>query len=311
VKVLTVSLRSVAAAVLALGACSLALGASQASASHVSCGDLITEDTTLDSDLNCPASPALEIGADGIELDFDGHTVALMPTAGGAVILNDGHDGVTIKDGTALTGLAISLRNADHNRIENMVAFGGFGTGIALVNSDENRIVRTEAGGDEGGVGLRGGSDNNVVERSRLSAGIGSSLSVYDSDENLVRRNLLDRTETATLTVGRAADATTIARNELSANCALAVLFCGDGIFVQSEATNTLLVRNAVSGYTGGGFFGHFGDGIHVESPSTTLTRNVSNDNARWGIFAVPGVVDGGHNTASGNLVGQCLNVSC
>ena len=43
----------------------VAFGDSQASASHVSCGDTITADTTLDSDLlNCPNN-GIVIGADG------------------------------------------------------------------------------------------------------------------------------------------------------------------------------------------------------------------------------------------------------
>jgi hypothetical protein len=47
---------------LALGSY-LALGAAQASASHVSCGDTITADTTLDTDLvDCPSNGIL-IGA--------------------------------------------------------------------------------------------------------------------------------------------------------------------------------------------------------------------------------------------------------
>ena len=47
----------------------LAFGAGQASASHVSCGDTITADTTLDSDLlNCPNNGIL-IGADARVFD--------------------------------------------------------------------------------------------------------------------------------------------------------------------------------------------------------------------------------------------------
>ena len=46
-----------------------------ASASHVNCGDVITQDTTLDSDLlNCPGD-GLVIGADGVTVDLAGHTI--------------------------------------------------------------------------------------------------------------------------------------------------------------------------------------------------------------------------------------------
>jgi parallel beta-helix repeat protein len=47
----------------------------QALASHVGCGDVITHDTTLDSDLiDCPGE-GIVIGADGVTLDLDGHTI--------------------------------------------------------------------------------------------------------------------------------------------------------------------------------------------------------------------------------------------
>jgi len=51
------------------------LGSGPALASHVSCGDRITTDTMLDSDLvNCPDN-GIVIGADNITLDLNGHTI--------------------------------------------------------------------------------------------------------------------------------------------------------------------------------------------------------------------------------------------
>ncbi len=50
----------------------LALIPGQAPADHVSCGDVITEDMTLDSDLDCgvlSGAFGLTIGADGVTLD--------------------------------------------------------------------------------------------------------------------------------------------------------------------------------------------------------------------------------------------------
>jgi hypothetical protein len=51
------------------------IGAGQALTRHVGCGDTITTDTTLDSDLvNCPNN-GIVIGADNITLDLNGHTI--------------------------------------------------------------------------------------------------------------------------------------------------------------------------------------------------------------------------------------------
>jgi hypothetical protein len=52
----------------------LALSDAPAYATHVPCGATITTDTTLDSDLTCPAS-GLTIDADGVTLELNGHTI--------------------------------------------------------------------------------------------------------------------------------------------------------------------------------------------------------------------------------------------
>jgi hypothetical protein len=45
------------------------LGTGPALAVHVNCGDVITTDTRLDSDLQCPADGVV-IGADDVKLDL-------------------------------------------------------------------------------------------------------------------------------------------------------------------------------------------------------------------------------------------------
>jgi parallel beta-helix repeat protein len=77
-----------------------------------------------------------------------------------------------------------------------------------------------------------------------------------------------------------------------------------DGVLVESTADDTLLVRNMA--------IGAGDDGIDVESPRTTLTRNSAYRNQDLGIEAVPGVRDGGGNRAGGNgNPAQCTNVMC
>ena len=95
-------------ALLLLGCC-LAFDAGPASASHVSCDATITADTTLDSDLvDCPNN-GIVIGAGDVTLDLNGHTVSgngeRVKRCGrrefcDVGLLNDGHDGVTVRDGS-------------------------------------------------------------------------------------------------------------------------------------------------------------------------------------------------------------------
>ena len=83
-------------------ALSVALLPSTAIATHVSCGDVITQDTTLDSDLNdCPGD-GLVIGADGVTLDLRGHLLQATDASQGqqGVDNSAGHDDVTVTNGT-------------------------------------------------------------------------------------------------------------------------------------------------------------------------------------------------------------------
>ena len=86
------------------------LASGPALASHVRCGDTITTDTTLDSDLvNCPNN-GIVIGANNITLDLNGHIIdgdatPVDPCPEGAscdvgVDNSAGHSGVTVEGGS-------------------------------------------------------------------------------------------------------------------------------------------------------------------------------------------------------------------
>ena len=86
-----------------------AVSAGPAEASHVECGDEITADTTLDSDLIDCESNGVVIGADDITLDLDGHLIdgdeAEDMTCAKAEfcdvgIVMAGHDDVAVEEGT-------------------------------------------------------------------------------------------------------------------------------------------------------------------------------------------------------------------
>jgi hypothetical protein len=83
----------------------------------VRCGDTITTDTKLKSDLvGCPGN-GIVIGADSLTLDLNGHTI--QGSGGGAGIDNSaGHDGVRIEQETVTGfGARILLIGASGNRV--------------------------------------------------------------------------------------------------------------------------------------------------------------------------------------------------
>lgn len=83
-------------------------------------------------------------------------------------------------------------------------------------------------------------------------------------------------------------------------------------MFINEGSVGTVIEKNTVdrNGFAFPGVAGP--DGIHVNEPATTLTKNTANDNDDYGIEAVAGVTDGGGNKARDNgNPAQCLNVFC
>jgi parallel beta-helix repeat protein len=149
----------------------------------------------------------------------------------------------------------------------NRVVENGDAVGVA---GDANRVTRNEVVDvlgfpDEPGSGfgilVDGGSDNLLQGNDiRDVAAIGIRLTAFDPDAtgfaqgNVVRDNRVERTGL-------------------------------DGILVDATATSRLLKLNRASGADD--------DGIDVESPTTTLTRNTANRNGDLGIEAVTSVPPG------------------
>ena len=76
----------------------------------------------------------------------------------------------------------------------------------------------------------------------------------------------------------------------------------GQGIAASGTVLNNTANENSGTGIS---------VGIDKTPSATTVLNNTANDNGGDGIFASPGVIDGGGNTATGNGLENCVNVSC
>jgi parallel beta-helix repeat protein len=90
----------------------------------------------------------------------------------------------------------------------------------------------------------------------------------------------------------------------------------GDAGIVVSGSDRNRIAKNSVSDQPFSGRGQHRpqlgDDGIDVESPATTLARNLALHNGDFGIEAVTGVTERGRNKASGNgNPAQCTNIAC
>lgn len=130
--------------IFALAAAIWAFAAPPAQASHVSCGQVITEDTTLDSDLvGCPHHGVV-IGANGITLDLAGHTLEAADNNFGAGVLNNGFSDATVRNGSiGRFDEGIAADQASRMSAANLTVTprhqGSFG--IALDRSSGGRIL--------------------------------------------------------------------------------------------------------------------------------------------------------------------------
>ena len=168
---------------------------SQALANHVRCGDVITQDTKLDSDVvDCPAD-GIVIQADDITLDLGGHTVdgdgfddegEADPTDYG-VDNTAGHDRVVIRDGTIqdfYVGIAAS--SVSGNRVRRL-SLPGNATSVAL-NGTRNRIEHNAITDSFTGIAL--GGDANAVSHNSLKRN-SSGISVSGGQDNVIEHNSL------------------------------------------------------------------------------------------------------------------------
>lgn len=259
-------------------------GVPPAAAAHVGCGDVITADTVLDSDVGPCKKGGLIIAADNIILDLNGHTVSggRRKLGDGAGIFLDGVSGVTVMGGTVNhfdAGVVIEegLGNviADMEASDN-VGSGGtdFGDGIVISSSSENviRDSRVLRNGPFDGIGVivtatdpAGTANGNVIKNNLV---IDNNIGFSDTFNSNIGIRLEPGTNRTTV------------RNNLVQGSGL------DGIQVFGNSLANEVQFNLVKD---NGDLGvptiRFGDGIRVGSTDNHIEDNLVADNAGNGIF--------------------------
>jgi large repetitive protein len=134
-----------------------------AAAAHVACGQVVTEDTSFDSDLACFGS-GVTVGAAGIVIDLRGHTIS---GTSGAGVWNQAHADVTVQNGRVEGFTRGILLLAPRNTVRKIVAARNEADGI-LVQSDGGLVERNVAVDNHdrfftGGHGLFAGGDGARV----------------------------------------------------------------------------------------------------------------------------------------------------
>jgi hypothetical protein len=315
--------------------------ASVAPAAHVQCGDVITQDTTLDSDLNdCPGD-GIVIGADSITLNLAGHVIDGVGSGRG-VDNEAGHDGVTVQNGWIEDFNAPVYFNLANNGILRRLTVPGDNQGpIQLWSSSSNTIRRNVI---LSGINLFWGSNENTIDRNTIDTEVTGILIAglpgfppvpgVQATGNVVTANRITGHGQSTGIHAYLADSTVIQANEVrdlgragillgnfgSGNQVLGNLIVGSGlqgIHVADEQGGVLIAQNqitdsALDGILLESFTGPItvernnasrngDDGVDSDTLETTFMDNRTKHNGDLGIEAQPGVTDGGGNVARGN----------
>jgi parallel beta-helix repeat protein len=175
--------------------------------------------------------------------------------------------------------------------------------GIVFDKSDRNQVRRNRSVRDAVGLDLAG--NRNVIARNRFSHVIrrsghlkGVAINVCCANHNLIAGNSIRDTDGTAITLGTFGGAGNVVRRNHIHGAGK------DGVHVVGKAKHTRLKRNHV--------FDAKDDGLDANAPTTKLTRNEARRNGELGIAAVPDVIDGGGNRASGNGdPRQCTNIVC
>jgi parallel beta-helix repeat protein len=189
----------------------MAFGGGRALASHVACGDTITADTTLDSDLvNCP-NHGIVIGADDVTLDLNGHLVDGDGTPAANCdnqkepcdfgLFNDGHDGVTVMHGSVREFAAGVLFGTATGRARNNKVLGVSATRNQFVGlgifSQVRGLVRNSSGDgslDREGSGMGVGDSHHVrILNNSFRHNAHNGINTSQSSRNLIKGNLFSR----------------------------------------------------------------------------------------------------------------------
>jgi hypothetical protein len=195
---------------------------------------------------------------------------------------------------------------------ENHLHGGSAGSAGPSLGVGDCRNVRIEGNTVREGMSA-GACQNTRIEDNSLHAG----MDIYGGSGNTIRQNTVSGAESGGAEVGNgigvyggsgsSIEKNTISDADLSGIFVGEALYGGGGHSVGTTVRGNLVTRSGFDPYADDN-----DDGIHVDDPGTVIANNRANDNFDYGIQGVPGVIDGGGNTASGNGNPlQCLNVVC
>lgn len=182
------------------------------------CGATIVENVQLQDDLSC-AGDGLTIGADGIRLNLDGHTIAGAGIGAGVIVT--GRTNVSISGGT-ITNFTTGVRvNASTAVVIKGMAFRDNGDGVDLQAGTRANTIKDNEFWNQRirGVMMRGDSVNNEVKDNTFT-GDRVGILVNGAIDSTVKANIFSSHVVAAIRVGPTATGNVLKENAASSSLA-------------------------------------------------------------------------------------------
>jgi parallel beta-helix repeat protein len=204
------------------------------------CGSTIVTDVTLDQDLTCTGN-GLTVGADGIKINLNGHTIT---GPGSAIALVRG---ISLNQRSSVSIQGGTIRN--------------FESGIFVANSSEITIKEILFTENREGVFLNGSSACTVREntawRNQIRGIMVRPSATRNSTDNVIKENLLVENPVGILVFGQPRN--TLKENRISWSSQAGILLTGSGASGNLVKENVIGssaagIEFAVSGWTGNTF---------------------------------------------------------
>ncbi|GHA14187.1 hypothetical protein GCM10008090_24960 [Arenicella chitinivorans] len=200
----------------------------------VNCGDYITTNVTLDSDLHCTSGyTALEVGANNITIDLNGHVLSGTSDLMGVLI--HARNNVTIKNGW-IRGFwgGINTARSDKLRIDN-VSFYGMNQGLIMAGTDDGSVTNSDFI-NLNGTGVRiythsafASADRNTIQNNEFyQVRVGVGICGTSAENNVIADNLMWKTVDNAIALNHAN------RNKISGN---RILDQGDGAAIRINSS--------------------------------------------------------------------------
>ena len=194
----------------------------------VSCGSVITQDTTLTRDLNCPGN-GLVVAASGVTVDLNGYTISSSEAGRTAA------DRMTNFDGNS--GILVS--NADHVSIVGLGKIVGFSRGIAFIGSSNGMVEDVAIRDNDAGLYMSG-SDRNQISRNSIDDN-GVAAVFETSNEGIVAFNqIIQNKDNGLLFQG--SDRNVVAGNNIYDNGA-------NGVKFDAQSSGNMVDYNNILGH--------------------------------------------------------------